>query len=297
MRVLIAGASGFLGSRLRDSLVGTGHDVTALVRRAPGPGEARWGPYSADLDPDLVESADVVVNLAGSPTLGNPHSRKWAEELRSSRVTTTRVLADAIASSTRKPALLAGNGISYYGDHGAEPVPETADSRGGAFLTAVTKEWQAATEPAADAGARVCILRTAPVMDRASAPLRQQRLLFKAGLGGKLGNGSQYQPMISLRDWVAAVAFLAEHDDVSGPVNLCCPRTPTNAEFTRELARLVHRPAFFAVPAVVLRPAAGRMAPELLGSVRAVPQALEDAGFRFADPTVADVLTSALRRV
>jgi uncharacterized protein (TIGR01777 family) len=296
MRFLIAGASGFLGTRLRQRVVGGGHTATALVRRAPGPGEARWDPYSAQIDGGLLEDADVVVNLAGSPTLGNPHSSRWAENLRTSRVTTTQVLADAIAASTRKPAFLAGNGISYYGDHGDEPLPETADSRGDAFLTDVTHAWQAAAQPAVDAGARVCILRTAPVMDRASAPLRQQLLLFKAGLGGRFGNGRQYQPMISLRDWVDAVTFLAEHDEVSGPVNLCCPQTPTNAEFTQQLARLVHRPAFLTVPAAVLRPAAGRMAPELLGSVRGVPQVLTDAGFAFADHTVADVLASATGR-
>lgn len=293
MRFLIAGASGFLGSHLRASLRDAGHDVTSLVRRAPGTDEARWDPYSGVIDPAVVESADVVVNLAGSPTLGNPHSQKWADELRRSRVTTTRVLANAIAASTRRPAFLAGNGISFYGDHGDEPLTEAADSRGHAFLTGVTIDWQAAAQPAVDAGGRVCVLRTAPVMDRGSAPLRQQLLLFKTGLGGRLGNGRQYMPMISLRDWVGAVRFLGEHDDVQGAVNLCCPATPTNADFTAALARLVHRPAVFAVPAAVLRPAAGRMAPELLGSVRAVPRVLQDAGFDFADRTVADVLASA----
>lgn len=293
MRILIAGASGFLGTHLKAGLLDAGHDVTSLVRRAPGTGEARWDPYAGDLDPAVVEAADVVVNLAGSPTLGNPHSQKWADELRKSRVTTTRVLADAIAASTRRPAFLAGNGISYYGDHGDEPVTEAADSRGHAFLTGVTLDWEAAAQPAVDAGARVCVLRTSPVMDRSSAPLQQQLLLFKAGLGGRLGNGRQYMPMISLRDWVGAVRFLAERDDVHGPVNLCCPQTPTNAEFTAALAHLVHRPAVFAVPSAVLRPAAGRMAPELLGSVRAVPQVLQDAGFDFADDTVAEVLASA----
>ena len=293
MRVLIAGASGFLGSRLRESLLGEGHHVTSLVRRAPGPGEARWDPYSADLDPALVEASDVVVNLAGSPTLGNPHSRRWAEQLRTSRVTTTHVLADTIAASDRRPAFLAGNGISFYGDHGDEPLAEEADTRGDAFLTGVTIAWQAATQPAVDAGARVCILRTSPVMDRRSAPLRLQLTQFRACLGGRLGSGRQYTPMTSLRDWVAAVTFLTGRDDVSGPVNLCCPRTPTNAEFTQQLARLVHRPAFLRAPAAVLRPAAGRMAPELLGSIRAVPRVLEDAGFEFSDPTVAAVLASA----
>lgn len=299
MRFLIAGASGFLGSRLRESLRAAGHDVTSLVRRAPGPGrpearsETQWDPYSADLDPDLLEKVDVVVNLAGAPTLGNPHSKRWADALRTSRVTTTRVLAEAIAASSRRPAFLAGNGISFYGDHGAERLTEAAGSVGDAFLTGVTIDWQKATEPAVDAGARVCVLRTAPVMDRRNPPLQQQLLLFKAGLGGRLGSGRQYQPMISLPDWIAAVTFLAEHDEVAGPVNLCCPSTPTNAEFTRELAQLVHRPAVLAVPAAVLRPAAGRMAPELLGSMRTVPQALLDAGFRFADSDVAAVLGSA----
>lgn len=293
MRFLIAGASGFLGGRLREHLLAVGHDVTTLVRRAPETGQAQWDPYSAALDLDLVEKSDVVINLAGSPTLGNPHSRRWAENLRSSRVTTTRVLAEAIAASTRRPAFLAGNGISFYGDHGDAPVTEDSPSRGDAFLTAVTIDWQAAAQPAVEAGARVCVLRTAPVLDRESAPLRQLRLLFSLGLGGRLGNGRQYFPMISLQDWVGAVSFLAEHEDVAGPVNLCCPQTPTNAEFTAALAGLVHRPAVLPVPAALLRPAAGRMAPELLGSIRAVPQVLLDEGFRFADRTVADVLASA----
>jgi uncharacterized protein (TIGR01777 family) len=296
MRFLIAGASGFLGTRLGHSLAAAGHDVTALVRRAPGPGQARWDPYSRDLDPSLVEDSDVVVNLAGSPTFGNPHSRRWADQLRESRVTTTRVLAEAIAASTRRPAFLAGNGISFYGDHGEAPVTESTESRGHAFLTEVTIGWQAAARPAVDAGARVCVLRTAPVMDRENPPLSLQLLLFRAGLGGRLGDGRQYLPMISLRDWLTAVTFLAGHDDVSGPVNLSCPEAPTNAQFTRALADLVHRPAFFRVPAAVLRPAAGRMAPEVLGSVRAVPEALTDAGFRFADRTVVDVLASATTR-
>ena len=295
MRFLVAGASGFLGSHLRTSLIGAGHDVTALVRRAPRAGEAQWDPYSADLDLGLVERADVVVNLAGSPTLGNPHSRAWAERLRTSRVTTTQVLADAIAASDRRPAFLAGIAVGFYGDHGDQPVTEDADSRGNSLLSTVTIAWQAAAQPAVDAGARVCILRTSPVMDRRNPPLRQQLLQFKAGLGGRMGSGRQYMPMISLRDWLAAVTFLAERDGTSGPVNLGCPEAPTNAEFTQQLARLVHRPAFMNVPAGVLKVAAGPMAPELLGSVRVVPRVLTDAGFEFSDRDAAEVLASATR--
>ena len=297
-QVLLAGASGFLGTQLRDVLAAHGHGVTALTRRpARGPGESTWDPYAGTIDPAVVEAADVVVNLAGSPTLGNPHSAKWARELRESRVTTTRVLAEAIAGSERRPAFLAGNGISYYGDHRDLRDPlldESSESRGDALLTQVTREWQAATEPAAEAGARVCVLRTAPVMDRRSPPLKQLRLLFLAGLGGRLGDGTQHMAMCSLRDWLGAVVHLAEHSDASGPFNICCPETPTNAEFTKTLARQLHRPSFATVPRFALKTGAGDMAPELLGSLNVVPAALEGAGYEFQDRDVEAVVRIGL---
>lgn len=291
MRFLIAGASGFLGSHLVEHLRSEGHQVVGLSRSG---GSATWDPYAGKLDPALVEETDVVVNVAGSPTAGNPHSQKWARELRRSRVRTTRVLAEAIAGSDRKPAFLAGNAIAIYGDHGEEAVNESADSRGESFLTQVTREWKAVTGPAVEAGARVCLLHTVPVMDRRSAPLKQLRLLFKTGLGGRIGPGSQFMPMISLRDWIGAATFVAEHDELSGPVNLCCVTTPTNAQFTDELAGLLHRPALAPVPAIVLKQAAGKLAPELLGSIRATPEKLLQAGFRFADPDVGSVLRTGL---
>jgi uncharacterized protein (TIGR01777 family) len=293
--VLLAGASGFLGTHLRHALMARGHAVTALTRgHATGPEQSTWDPYAGTLDPAVIEAADVVVNLAGSPTLGNPHSAKWAREIRESRVTTTRVLAGAIAASDRRPAFLAGNGISYYGDHGDALLDETADSRGDALLTSVTREWQAAADPAVAAGARVCVLRTAPVMDHRSAPLKQWRMLFLAGLGGRLGDGRQRMPMISRRDWVGATVHLAEHADASGPFNLCCPHTPTNAEFTKALAGQVHRPSFATVPRFALKAGAGRMAPELLGSLNVVPAALEASGYEFQDHDVVAVLRAGL---
>ncbi|MET0999966.1 MAG: DUF1731 domain-containing protein, partial [Marmoricola sp.] len=187
-----------------------------------------------------------------------------------------------------------GNGIGVYGDHGAQPLTEEADSRGDALLTRVSRAWQEATGPAQAAGARVCVLRTAPIYDRRSQPLGLLRLLFKAGLGGPLGDGSQYVPMISARDWVDAVIHLAETDSAHGPFNLCCEKAPTNEELTRELAHQVHRPAFFRVPAFVLRPAAGEMANELLGSVNCVPAALVASGFKHRDPDVSAVLREGL---
>jgi uncharacterized protein (TIGR01777 family) len=295
MHIVVGGASGFLGTQLVSELTGRGHTVTKLVRREPGAAdESRWDPASGRIDADVIAAADVVVNLAGAPTVGNPHSRKWATDLRDSRVQTTETLAEAIAASERPASFLAGNGISYYGDHGADRLPETADSRGHAFLTEVTREWEAAAGAARSAGSRVCVLRTAPVMDVRSQPLKLLRTLFRLGLGGRLGDGGQYFPMISQRDWVGAVCHLAEHDDAAGPFNLCCPVTPTNAEFTKALGRAVGRPAVIPVPSFALQLGAGRMGPELLGSRNAVPQALVDAGFEFRDEDVTAVLAAGL---
>ncbi len=295
MRVIIAGASGFLGTHLTEHLRVHGHEVTTLVRRAPeSPRESQWNPASGAVDGELIAQAHAVVNLAGASVAGNPHSKAWADEVLSSRVSTTSVLAEAIAAAERPPAFLAGNGISFYGDHGTMPVTEESDSRGQALLTRVAREWEAAANPAREAGARVCVLRTAPVMDRTSPPLKQLRLLFRSGLGARLGSGEQYFPMISLRDWIGAVSYLIESRDVSGSFNLCCPSTPTNAEFTRVLAKAVGRRAFLAAPAAVIRVAAGDMAPELLGSVNARPAALERAGYDFEDEDVREVLAAAL---
>ncbi|WP_028473548.1 TIGR01777 family oxidoreductase [Nocardioides alkalitolerans] len=298
MHVVVAGSSGFLGQALVRELRARDHRVTRLVRSASDePDTSVWAPYDGTVDAALVGSADVVVNLAGSPTMGNPHSKKWATELRRSRITTTALLARTIADAERSPAFLAGNGISFYGDHrdAGDPVlTESADSRGDALLTDVTREWQDAAQAAVDAGARVCFLRTAPVLDRASAPLNLLLPLFRLGGAAKLGDGRQHFPVISLRDWVGGVAHLAEHDTALGAFNLCCPEVPTNAEFTKVLAELVRRPAFLRVPSPLIRFGAGRMAPEVLGSLRTRPEALEQAGYLFHDHDIRDVLTTAL---
>jgi uncharacterized protein len=295
MHTLVAGASGFLGRHLVDTLEARGHTVRKLVRREPASGdEVSWDPAHGEVDVQVIEDADVVVNVAGSPTIGNPHSSKWARNLRESRVTTTRTLAEAIAGSTRKPAFLAGNAIAIYGDHGHQQITEDGDSRGHTLMTEVTREWEAAAGPARQAGARVCILRTAPILDRSSEPLRSLRRLFRLGLGGKLGSGEQYFPVVSLRDWLGGVVHLADHPDASGPFNLCCVETPTNAEFTTALARAVGRPAVVPVPSPLIKIGAGPVAPELLSSVNAVPQALLDAGYEFRDRDVTAVIAAGL---
>jgi uncharacterized protein len=295
MRVVIAGATGFLGTHLSDHLRVHGHEVTALVRREPtSRHQSRWNPTTGEVDAGLVGRADAVVNLAGAPIAGNPHSKKWSRDVLDSRVLTTGLLARTIAAAERPPAFLAGNGIAWYGDHGDAPVTEDSDSVGDAFLTCVAREWEAAADAAREAGSRVCVLRSAPVMDRTSPPLKQLRLLFQAGGGARLGSGEQHMPMISLRDWIGAVSYLIESRDVSGAFNLCCPRTPTNAEFTRALAAAVHRKAFLTVPSAVMKMATGALAPEVLGSINSRPAALERAGYDFEDEDVREVLAAAL---
>lgn len=295
MRVVIAGASGFLGTHLTARLRQHGHEVTPLVRReACEARESQWDPYTGLLDQGVIDAADVVVNVAGSPLFGNPHSSRYRQQLFESRIVTTQVLSEAVARAGGRPALLANNGTSYYGDHGSDVLTEESESRGDALLTRLTREWQAATAPASEAGARVCVLRTAPVLDRTSVTLKLLKGLFSCGLGARLSDGRQYFPVISLRDWVGATVYLAESRDVSGVFNLCCPRTPTNRAFTEALASALHRPAFIAAPAGVLRLGAGQMAPELLNSLNVRPAALERAGYDFEDEDVREVLAAAL---
>jgi uncharacterized protein (TIGR01777 family) len=295
MRVVIAGASGLLGQHLSAELVGRGHAVIALVRRpTSSPDESSWDPQAGEVDDAVIASADVVVNLAGAPMAGLPYSSRWQRAMRESRVTSTRVLAEAVARAERPPALLAQNGSSFYGDHGDEVVTEESDSRGDAFLTVLTRDWQAAAEPAVGAGARVCVMRTAPVADRANPLLKLQVPVFKAFLGARLGNGRQYFPVISLHDWVGAAVHLLEHPSASGVFNMCAPRTPTNEEYTQAFAHAVSRRAFLAVPAPVLKLAAGPMAPEMLNSINLRPTALDGAGYRFRDDTVERIVAAAL---
>jgi uncharacterized protein (TIGR01777 family) len=296
MRVVIAGSSGLLGRDLSDELVRRGHAVLALVRRpTSAPDESSWDPQSGEVDDSVIASADVVVNLAGASMAGIPYSSRWQRRMRESRISSTRVLAEAIARAEQPPAFLAQNGSSFYGDHGDELVTEESDSRGDAFLTVLTRDWQAATDPAVAAGARVCVMRTAPVADRANPLIKLQVPVFKSFLGARLGNGRQYFPVISLHDWTAAAVHLVEHPSASGVFNMCAPQTPTNADYTQAFAKALSRPAFLAAPSPVLKLAAGPMAPEMLNSINLRPAALEAAGYRFRDRSVDQIVAAALR--
>jgi uncharacterized protein len=295
MRLVLAGASGFLGSAWRDHLAREGHEVVRLVRAEPrSAGESRWDPYAGQVDRSVIESADVVGTLSGAPLEHWPWTGTYQRTFTESRVVTTRTLAEAVAGSDRKPALLAQNGIAGYGDRGDAPVTEESAYDADTFMGRVTRAWQQATAPAADAGARVAVMRTAIVLDKRGGAMKPLLLLFRAGLGGPVGSGRQYLSTISLSDWVRAATHLATHAECSGVYNLSGPNGTTNAEFGRELGRMLHRPSVVRVPAWPIRKVVGAVSSELLNSTRVEPARLLAEGFGFEHPTLNERLAAAL---
>ncbi|HXT43901.1 MAG TPA: TIGR01777 family oxidoreductase [Pseudonocardiaceae bacterium] len=295
MRVVIAGSSGLIGTTLVALLRQAGHDVLRLVRRpARAPDERRWDPPAATMDADTFDGVDAVVNLCGS-AMGN---RRWSGEvkqaIRDSRIIPTEVLAAAVAEY-RVPMLVNASGVNYYGDTGHREVDETAPS-GSGFLAEVCRDWEAATVPAEQAGARVVRLRTGPVISPSGGLMGQLKPLFALGLGGRLGSGQQYMPWISLDDEVGAIRFALEHDEVCGPVNLTGPNPVTNAEFTQAVGEVMHRPTLLVVPGFALRLVrGGELVDEMvLAGPRAVPVVLRKHGYPFQHRTVTAALAAAL---
>jgi uncharacterized protein (TIGR01777 family) len=294
MRILLAGASGFLGVPLVRRLREAGHDVTRLVRRpAEAADEATWEPSQGQLDPALVAGADAVINLAGAGVGDKRWTAAYRSTIRRSRVDTTGTIARAISrlpEADRPRTLLQGTAVGWYGDTGDRRVTEEAPA-GQGFLSDVCRVWEAAARPAEDSGTRVVLLRSGLPLDQDGGLLKPQMAIFRAGLGGRLGSGRQYVPWMALDDWLRAVEFTLEHDEVSGPVNVVGPDPVTNAEFTETLGRVLHRPAVLFVPGLALQVALGGFADEALRSQRVMPGALSKAGFEWAHPT----LESALR--
>ncbi|MGI8311145.1 TIGR01777 family oxidoreductase [Saccharopolyspora hattusasensis] len=293
MRVVVAGSSGLIGTSLVAGLRQAGHDVVRLVRRLPqAPDERGWEPETGQLDADALDGADAVVNLCGAG-IGD---KRWTPErkrlLVHSRVRPTQVLAEAIAAKG-VPVLANGSAVGFYGDTGSKPVTETS-APGTDFLAGLCRQWEAATGAAARAGARVVLLRSGLVLAPSGGLLGQLRPLFSLLLGGRLGDGSQYFPWISLDDEVAAIRFVLERPEVSGPVNLTGPAPVTNAEFTRALGEALGRPAPWIVPGFALRIVLGELADQVLGGQRAVPTVLEAHGFTFQHPSIGAALAAAV---
>jgi len=297
MRILLAGASGFLGTRLAERLRAAGHDITRLVRHpAQAADEATWKPSSGQLDQAVVASADAVINLAGAGVGDKRWNARYKSLIRSSRVDTAGTIAHAIKNlpaADRPRVLLQSSAVGWYGDTGDRPVTEEAPA-GTGFLADVCRVWEAAARPAEDAGTRVALLRTGLPLDENGGLLKPQMLPFRMGAGAKLGGGKQWVPWIGLADWLGAVDFLLERDDLAGPVNLVGPEPVTNATFTQVLAKVLHRPAVLQVPGIALQVALGEFAHEALRSQRVLPGVLQKAGFTFTQPTLEAALRAAV---
>lgn len=295
MRVVIAGSTGLIGTALVSLLRQAGHEVIRLVRKRPAaPDERAWDPSAAIMQPDALDGADAVVNLCGSPMANRRWSGEYKQAIRDSRIGPTEVLAAAVAEA-RVPVLVNGSAVGYYGDTGDRVVDEKAGA-GSGFLADVVQDWEAATAAAQRAGARVALARTGLVISPSGGLMGQLKPLFALGLGGRLGDGKQYMPWISLDDEVGAIRFALENDQVSGPVNLTGPEPVTNAEFTREVGEVMHRPTPWVVPAFALRLARGaELVDEMvLSGQRAVPAVLSARGYQFQHGTLHAALTAAL---
>ncbi len=294
MRVVVAGSSGLIGTALVAHLRGAGHEVLRLVRRSPAaPDERGWDPPSGTIEDGALDGADAVVSLGGVGIADRPWSGARKQAIRDSRTVPTDVLATAVAQRG-VPVMVSASGIDYYGDTGDREIDESAPS-GSGFLADVCRDWEAATEPARDAGARVVITRSALVLSPSGGVLSRIRPLFKGFLGGRIGDGRQYWPWVSLDDEVGAIAFAVENDGLSGPANVTGPVPVTNAEFTAELGAALGRPTPLPVPAFAVTAVLGEMGREmLLTGQRAVPRALLDAGFQFRHHTVGDALSAAV---
>ncbi len=294
MRIVVAGASGLIGSALVDDLRAAGHEVLRLVRRAARTADERgWDPPAGRIDDGALAGADAVVNLCGAPIAGRRWSHARRQVLVNSRVEPTEVLAAAVVEGG-VPLLVNASAAGYYGDKGDQVVEESA-SRGAGFLADLCRDWEAATQRAADAGARVVRLRTGHVLARRGGLVGMLKPLFRVALGGRLGRGRQYMPWIHVEDQVAAIRHVVEHDTVSGPVNVCSPNPVTNAEFTAAFARAVHRPAPWFAPAPAIRLAVGDTGGETLYSQRMVPAVLAGSGFAHRHPDLDDTLSSLLK--
>jgi uncharacterized protein (TIGR01777 family) len=285
-RIAVTGASGLIGTALVGYLKSQGHTVQRLVRRAAvSSEEITWDPIAGTVDMDALAGVDAVIHLAGAGVSDKRWTKKYKSEILNSRLLGTTTIAKAVAI-VKPQVFISASAIGWYGESGNRAVVES-DRVGDDFLAAVCHEWESAADLAGDV--RTVKLRTGLVLDPTGGALGKMLPLFRFGLGGKLSNGKQWWSWITLHDQIRAIAFLLENK-VSGPVNLTSPNPVTNSEFTAGLARAMHRPALFPVPAFALKIVLGGFSAEVLGSKKVMPQALTEAGFTFDYPHISSAL-------
>ncbi len=297
MRVLISGGTGLVGSALTDSLRADGATVNHLIRAKTGtqPGDVKWNPTSAIVDVAAMEGYDAVVHLSGASIAKGRWTSARKQILRNSRVDTTRVLVDALARLTGKPSVfISASGSGYYGSRGDEILTESSGN-GSDFLGLVCRAWEAEATRASLSGIRTVIARFGVIFSPHGGALPTMAAPFRFGFGGRLGSGKQWMSWIALEDVVSVIKTAIAETSWAGPFNVVSPSPIQNADFTRVLAGVLHRPAIFAAPRFVLRVALGEMADGLLlASQRMEPTKLQSAGYKFRQDILEKVLFDIL---
>ena len=300
-KILISGASGLIGTSLIRASGANQISVTRLVRksRPESPQQICWSPQSspAMADASPLEGFDAVIHLSGANIGGHRWTAAYKREIVESRVQSTHALAKLLAGLKNPPrAFLCASATGIYGNRGDEILTESS-ALGSGFLAETCAQWEAAAQPTKDAGIRVVHLRFGAGLSPEGGALAKLLPLFRLGLGGKLGSGKQWMSWMSLPDVVSAVFHIMQDAQLSGPVNMVSPILVTNAEFTRTLANVLHRPAIFPVPAFALRAVVGEMADEaVLASTRVIPARLAETGFHFQHAQLALALESLLAK-
>jgi uncharacterized protein (TIGR01777 family) len=296
MRLLIAGASGLVGSALVPLLKAENSDVTRLVRSAVKSGEIEWHPERGLIDAPALEGFDAVINLAGDGIANGRWTEEKKRRILDSRVNGTRLLSETMAKLSRKPkTFINASAIGFYGSRGAELVDEESGP-GEGFLASVCRQWESATAPAEQAGIRVVKLRLGVILAKDGGIMGSMLRPFKLGLGGKVGSGEQIISWVAMDDVVAAINFILQHETLRGPINLVAPHPVTNEEFTKTLGRVLSRPTFMAMPAFAARLAFGEMADEMmLSSTRVTGKVLNGAGFKFQFPELEGAVRAMLQ--
>ena len=296
MKILVTGSTGLVGSALIPSLKSKGHQVVRLVRSTPNNSatEVFWNPEKGILNASELEGIDAVVHLAGESIAEGRWTDEKKRRIRESRVKGTQLLSETLGKLKKKPeVLVSASAVGFYGNRGGEVLTEQSAS-GSDFLAEVCREWEIATQAAAQAGVRVVNLRFGVILSNEGGALKKMLFPFKMGVGGKLGSGQQYMSWITIDDAVSAIEFALENEHLRGPVNVVAPQPATNYEFTKALGGALSRPTIFPVPAFAARLVFGEMADAtLLSSQRVEPTRLKEAGYVFKYPE----LKGALRHV
>jgi uncharacterized protein (TIGR01777 family) len=304
MKILVTGSTGLVGTALVTALAGAGHTVCRLIRPESTAGggakdgfDVPWNPTTGELGGAAV-GADAVVNLAGASIGGGRWTAERKALLRSSRVDTTRALVTALAKMNARPrVLVSASAIGYYGSRRDESLAEES-AAGADFLAGLAREWEAEAMKAEALGIRVVRARFGIILARHGGALAKMLLPFKLGVGGRVGPGQQWMSWVTLKDVVGILRLALENRAVQGAVNVVAPGAVRNAEFTKELARALHRPALFPAPAFALRLALGEMADALLlASQRVVPQRLQQLGYRYLHPDLGVALAEILKPI